>query len=138
MPKILKEFTANVSPRDKEYFNQAASLLGYQGEAEIINQESVEEAAKSVATNMEIEEREDAPALAIANIEDKDSKSSIKSMQEVKAGLKTQKDSYFDLPVEEAAKSIVKIYKDGGGSITLEDAIKLINEEKIARQTKQA
>ena len=137
LPNIVSQLTEDADPRTKEIYTKAAELLGLEAEAEDLAGEGVEESAINVANNMKIEEKEDATALAVANIEDKDAKSNIKSMQEVKAGLKTQKDSYFDLPVEEAAKSIVKIYKDGGGSITLEDAIKLINEEKIARQTKQ-
>jgi hypothetical protein len=49
MPGILEEYTSNVSPKDREYFNSAAKLLGYETEAEDVGETSVEESANEVA-----------------------------------------------------------------------------------------
>ena len=84
---------------------------------------------------MKIEEKEDASALAVSKI--KDTTSDIKTMQQFKAGLKTKDDKFFDLPVEEIAKRVVERAKESEANLSMEDAIRLVNEEKIARQAKQ-
>ena len=104
-------------------------------QAEDLAGEGVEESAINVANNMKIEEKEDASALAVSKV--KDTTSDVKTMQQFKAGLKTKDDKFFDLPVEEIAKRVVERAKESEANLSMEDAIRLVNEEKIARQAKQ-
>ena len=120
MPKILEEFTANVSPRDKEYFNQAAALLGYQGEAEIINEESVEKAASQVADNEGEDKTVEAPKKTVA-----------KGFE-----LDKLKDSFFELPLDEAAQAMIDNTPADKPVPTLDQAKQLIIEEKNRRKSK--
>ena len=135
LPNIVSQLTEDADPRTKEIYTKAAELLGLEAEAEDLAGEGVEESAINVANNMKIEEKEDASALAVSKI--KDTTSDIKTMQQFKAGLKTKDDKFFDLPVEEIAKRVVERAKESEANLSMEDAIRLVNEEKIARQTKQ-
>ena len=135
LPNIVSQLTEDADPRTKEIYTKAAELLGLEAEAEDLAGEGVEESAINVANNMKIEEKEDASALAVSKI--KDTTSDIKTMQQFKAGLKTKDDKFFDLPVEEIAKRVVERAKESEANLSMEDAIRLVNEEKIARQAKQ-
>ena len=135
LPNIVSQLTEDADPRTKEIYTKAAELLGLEAEAEDLAGEGVEESAINVANNMKIEEKEDASALAVSKI--KDTTSDIKTMQQFKAGLKTKDDKFFDLPVEEIAKRVVERAKESEANLSMEDAIRLVNEEKIASQTKQ-
>ena len=120
MPGILEEYTSNVSPKDREYFNSAAKLLGYETEAEDVGETSVEESANEVANTQGEDKTVEAPKNKVAKGFD----------------LKGVKDSFLELPLDEAAQILIDNTPQGKTPPTLDQAKQLITEEKNKRKSK--
>ena len=120
LPRVLEQLSGKADPRTKDYYLQAAKILGYEEEAENLAGESVEESASQIANNQSEDKTVEAPKKTVA-----------KGFE-----LDKLKDSFFELPLDEAAQAMIDNTPADKPVPTLDQAKQLITEEKNRRKSK--